>query len=264
MQSDRSSRRECPVSVIMPAYNAERFIGDAIRSLLRERDAVDLDIIVIDDGSTDGTRTTVDALMADYSELRLLQNPRKGIPAARNTGLDNIPASCRFVTFLDADDLSYPGRMVRQRSRMIADPSIDALYGLLEMFKTQDQSSLAPAADHPTKIIRGPYLQSSMYRSAVLKKVGRFDESFRQGDDTDFVLRVIENGCNVVLDDGIAAYYRRHDANVTLDINQVKREFMLASVKFATRRRQRGEVATPPILFELFRSRDVIEEDFGK
>src|SRR5262245_53681732 len=101
MQSNRSSRRECSVSVIMPAYNAERFIGDAIRSLLRERDAIDLDIMVIDDGSTDGTRAIVQSLMADYSELRLLQNPRKGIASARNTGVENIPISCQLVTFLD-------------------------------------------------------------------------------------------------------------------------------------------------------------------
>ena len=221
MQSDRFSRRECcPVSVIMPAYNAERFIGDAIRSLLRERDAIDLDIIVIDDGSTDGTRATVDALMADYSELRLLQNPRKGIPAARNTGLDNIPASCRFVTFLDADDLSYPGRIVRQRSRMIADPSIDGLC-------TACWRCSRRRTNHPWRLLQiilqrsyaAPISSPSMYRRAVLKKVGRFDESFRQGE-TRLLLRVIDNGCNVVLDDGIAAYYRRHDANVTLDINQ--------------------------------------------
>ena len=243
-----------PVSVIMPALNAGRFIEAAIRSLLREREAVDLSIIVIDDGSSDETRAIVAAIAGDFPEVRLLQNPRKGIAAARNTGLDHIPAGCQFVTFLDADDISYPGRIERQRSLLVDDPTIDALYGAMRMFNVLDSSTLAPAAGSPTKIIRGPYLQSSMYRSAVIDKIGRFDESYRQGDDTDFILRVIDHPFKVVLDDGVAAYYRRHDTNVTLNVEEVQREFRMASLKFAVRRRKSGKGAIPSILSKLFLS----------
>jgi glycosyltransferase involved in cell wall biosynthesis len=253
-----------PVSVIMPALNAGRFIDAAIRSLLRERQAVDLDIIVIDDGSTDETRTIVAAIAADFTEVRLLQNPRKGIAAARNTGLDNIRTGCQFVTFLDADDISYPGRIKRQRSLLVKDPTIDVLYGVIQMFNALDSATLAPAPGSAIKIIRGPYLQSAMYRPAVIAKVGRFDESFRQGDDTDFILRVIDLQFKILLDDGIAAYYRRHDANVTLNVEEVQREFMMASLKFAVRRRKSGKGTIPPIFSELFLSRDQIEKDFGE
>jgi glycosyltransferase involved in cell wall biosynthesis len=253
---------ETPISVIMPALNAERFIEVALQSLLREREAVPLDIIVIDDGSTDRTRAIVETLARDYPEIRLLQNPRKGIPAARNTGLDHVRPDSPFITFLDADDLSYPGRIARQRALLNDDPSIDALYGRMQMFHVLDEETQAPAEGHPTKIIRGPYLQSSMYRPAVFDAVGRFDESFRQGDDTDFVLRVIEHDYKILLDDGIATYYRRHDTNVTHDVAQVQREFMLASVKFAMRRRKSGKGPIPPIFSELFLSRDQIEKDF--
>jgi len=248
----------------MPALDAGRFIDAAIRSLLREREAVELDILVIDDGSSDDTRAKVGALAREFPEVRLLRNRRKGIAAARNTGLDQLPAGCRFVTFLDADDLSYPGRIERQRSLLVDDPTIDALYGVMRMFKVLDGSTLAPAAGSPTKIIRGPYLQSSMYRRAVFDEVGRFDESFRQGDDTDFILRVIDHPFNVVLDDGVAAYYRRHEANVTLNVAEVKREFMLAHLKSAARRRKSGKGTIPPIYYALFLSRDQIEKDFGQ
>lgn len=182
-----------PVSVIMPALNADRFIEAALRSLLRERDAVELDVIVIDDGSTDKTGAIVESISRSFPEVRLLQNPRKGIAAARNTGLDHIRTDCEFITFLDADDISYPRRIERQQSLLTSDPTIDALYGVMEMFTVLDESTLAPALGSPTKIIRGPYLQSAMYRPAVIDKVGRFDESFRQGCDSDFVLRVIEH-----------------------------------------------------------------------
>jgi glycosyltransferase involved in cell wall biosynthesis len=245
----------------MPALNAARFIEAAIRSLLVERESVDLDIVVVDDGSTDGTREIVTAIARDFSEVRLLQNPRKGIAAARNTGIENMREDCRFVAFLDADDLSYPGRIQRQRFRLLADPAIDALYGMVEMFTEANGAGDAPAKGSKTKIIRGPYLQSAMYRPSVIERVGRFDESFNQGCDTDFVLRVVEKQFNLVLDDGIAAYYRRHDANVTLNVDEMQREFMLASLKWAVRNRIKGKPTLPAIFSELFLRRDEIEKD---
>jgi glycosyltransferase involved in cell wall biosynthesis len=253
-----------PVSVIMPAFNADRFIEAALRSLLREREAVNLDIVVVDDGSTDATSDIVKKIARDFVEVRLLQNPRKGIAAARNTGIENVRDDCRFIAFLDADDLSYPGRIERQRSLLLDDPSIDALYGLMEMFTVANGSGDAPEPGSETKIIRGPYLQSAMYRPEVIRSVGPFDESFRQGCDTDFVLRVVEKEFNLVLDDGLAAYYRRHDSNVTLNVEEMQREFMLASLKWAVRNRMSGKPALPPVFADLFLRRDEIEKGQGR
>jgi glycosyltransferase involved in cell wall biosynthesis len=250
------------VSVIMPALNADRFITAAIDSLLRERDTINLDIIVIDDGSTDRTREIVEKYAAQFAQVRMLRNPRKGIAAARNTGLENLHPDCAFIAFLDADDVSYPGRLARQRSILVGDPEIDVLYGRVQMFSIFDTAALAPKAGSRTKIIRGPYLQSAMYRPHVFKQVGRFDESFRQGDDTDFILRVVESGSKLILDDGIAAYYRRHDANVTLNTKQMQREFMLASLKWAARNRLKGRGELPHLFSQLFLRRDEIEKDF--
>ena len=252
-----------PVSVVMPAFNAERFIEPAIRSLLQEREKVELDIVIVDDGSTDRTREIVQSLAKDFREIRLLRNPRKGIAAARNTGLDHVRPDCAFVTFLDADDLSYPGRIARQRARLILDPAVDALYGTMVMFSVASESGMAPAEGSPTKIIRGPYLQSSMYRPSVIRAVGKFDENYRQGCDTEYMLRVIETQFNLVIEDELTAYYRRHDANVTLNTKEVQREFAMATMRFAMRRRQRGQVPIPPLLSDLFISRDQIEKDFS-
>jgi glycosyltransferase involved in cell wall biosynthesis len=251
-----------PVSVIIPALNAARFIDAALMSLVAEREAVDLDIIVIDDGSTDETRALVERRAAEFSEIRLLANPRKGIAAARNTGLDNLPGDVRYVAFLDADDVSYPGRLARQQARMDNEPDTAVIYGRVEMFSAFDEAALAPAKGSRTKIIRGPYLQSAMYRPHVFDIVGRFDESFKQGCDTDYVLRVVEKGVNLVLDDGIAAFYRRHDANVTLDTAQMQREFMLASLKWAARNKLTKGGELPAVFSELFLRRDDIEKDF--
>lgn len=234
----------------------------ALRSLLRERDSVDLDIIVVDDGSTDLTRDIVDSVARENREVRLLQNPRKGIAAARNTGLANIRDDCRFVAFLDADDISCPGRIQHQRALMLRDMNIDVVYGLVEMFSFPDETGFAPDRKRPTKIIRGPYLQSAMYRPSVIDRVGQFDEKFRQGCDTDYILRVVEQGLNLTLDDSVAAYYRRHDSNVTLNVEEMQREFMLASLKWAARNRLSGRREIPKVFSDLFLRRDQIEKGF--
>ena len=252
-----------PIDVIMPAFNAARFIRAAIESLLRERDAVDMAILVVDDGSTDGTREIVKALATQFPQVRLLRNLKKGIASARNAGLENRREEARFIAFLDADDMSCPGRLARQRSLFMQDETLDALYGRVQVFSVFDEVTLAPRVGSKTKIVRGPHLQSAMYRPRVIDKVGPFDESFPQGEDVDYVLRVIESGARLVLDDGIAAYYRRHDANVTLNTQEMQREFRRATLKWAVRNRMKKLGGLPPVFAEMFIPHDEIEEEFA-
>jgi glycosyltransferase involved in cell wall biosynthesis len=246
----------------MPALNAARFIEAALRSLVKERDTVPLDIIVIDDGSTDDTRDIVTRLGREFSEIRLIPNARKGIAAGRNTGLTHAHPESSFISFLDADDLSVPGRIARQRN-LLAGEDIDVVYGLVEMFAELDEATQAPAAGTPTRIIRGPYLQSSMYRAEAIRALGPFDESFRQGDDTEFVLRAIDHPLRLHLEHAVAAYYRRHDSNVTLNTDEVHREFRLVTMKWAVCRRLAGKGPPPAIFSELFFCHDP-EQDFGR
>ena len=241
----------------MAAFNAERFIDAALRSLLVERDP--LDIAVIDDGSADATRDVVARLAAEAPAIRLLRNPGKGIAAARNTGLRNLPADCTLVTFHDADDLCFPGRIARQSARLEADAELDGLYGLVQTFSVQDDAALAPAPGTPVKLVRGPYLQSAMFRRRVVDKAGLFDETYRQGCDSEYFLRLIEAGFRIELEEEIAAYYRRHDANITLNTAEMKREFMRASLSWVARNRLR-KGSLPAIYSQMFLQRAGLEE----
>jgi len=164
---------------------------------------------------------------------------------------------------MDADDLSAPGRLARQRALLADDPSIDVLYGLVEMFTELDPRLLRPMEGSRTKVIRGPYLQSSMYRPQVFTKVGPFDEIYRQGCDTDYLLRVLESGAKLVLEEAVAAYYRRHDANVTLNTEEVHREFVLATLRWAARNRLRSGGDLPQLYKQIFLRRDQVEGGFG-
>src|SRR5262249_38831469 len=101
------------IAVLMPAFNAEATIASALKSILRQRDAGDLDIIVVEDGSTGATADVVTALAATAPEIRLIRIAHGGISKARNAALNAIAADTDLVGFLDADDLSPEGRLAR-------------------------------------------------------------------------------------------------------------------------------------------------------
>ncbi|MBR5453815.1 MAG: glycosyltransferase [Clostridia bacterium] len=104
------------VSVIMPAYNAEQFIEDAVRSVL-DQTITDLELIVIDDCSRDGTRAVLERLAAEDSRIVFIKNPENmGVAKTRNRGLDICRG--RYVAFIDSDDVWHSRKLECQISLM--------------------------------------------------------------------------------------------------------------------------------------------------
>ena len=116
------------ISVIIPTYNRENYIGDAIDSVLQQT-CRDVEIIVVDDGSTDGTRDRV----AEYGDqVRYVFTPNRGIGHARNLGMAH--ARGEFLAFLDSDDLFYP-YMLEVESRLLdLHPEVGMVYGEMSAF----------------------------------------------------------------------------------------------------------------------------------
>ncbi len=98
-------------SVIIPAYNAERFLRQAVESALAQTHSP-LEVVIVDDGSTDGTRRLADEIAAADARVRVFSQPNAGVGAARNRGL--AEARGEFVAPLDADDFWYPKKLERQ------------------------------------------------------------------------------------------------------------------------------------------------------
>jgi glycosyltransferase involved in cell wall biosynthesis len=115
------------VSVVIPAYNAARFIGQAIESVFQQREAaanLDLDVIVVDNASTDAT---CDCVQRDFgSKVRLLREPKPGAACARNTGI--AVATAPLIAFLDADDLWLPGKLAEQCAALNARPDVSLVF----------------------------------------------------------------------------------------------------------------------------------------
>jgi glycosyltransferase involved in cell wall biosynthesis len=110
------------VSVVIPAFNAAPFIRRTIDSALGQA-ASDLEVIVVDDGSTDGTADLVSAI---GSAVRLAGGPRRGVSAARNEGVRL--ARGRYIAFMDHDDLWEPGKVRRQMDLLDADPRVALVF----------------------------------------------------------------------------------------------------------------------------------------
>ncbi len=115
------------VSVIIPARNAARFIRQAIESVLLQREAaagLDLDVIVVDNASSDATSECV---QRDFgSSVRLVHEPKPGAARARNTGI--AAATSPLIAFLDADDLWLPGKLADQRAALTAHPDVSLVF----------------------------------------------------------------------------------------------------------------------------------------
>ncbi len=238
------------VAVMMAAYNAAPYVGDALASLLRQRDAARLDIIVVNDGSTDATGGIVRALARQAPEIRLLETPNQGVTRARNTALGALAPDTDLVTFLDADDLSPAGRLARDLPRFRDDPGLEVLYGTSRLFEQTGEDPFAPDPRGRTMDIRGVQLAAGLYDYRLIRQVGRFDTSFAQAEDMDFMLRMFELAPRHAVTEEVCLYYRRHATNMTRQAATLRRDFSRALLQSVRRRRANGGAPPPPGLFD--------------
>jgi glycosyltransferase involved in cell wall biosynthesis len=239
------------LSVIMPVYNRERYVIAALRSLVRQRDAADLDIIVIDDGSTDGSAEAVRSIMAESPCIRLFRQENLGVAKARNAGLRQLAPDTGYVSFLDSDDISLAGRFKADLARFEADPGLELSYSLMTLADRLNDDTLEPEVGSRIKTVRGISMSAAVFARKLLDRVGQFDEEFDQGEDTDYLLRVFESGPNHCLPDTVAIYYRRHAANLTREHEGRLRNHLRALHKSMRRRKADASLCAVEGIFEL-------------
>jgi glycosyltransferase involved in cell wall biosynthesis len=214
------------VSVIIPAYNDAAFIGQALRSVLAQSYRP-LDIVVVDDGSTD---STVAIVRETCSEARVLQQANAGAAVARNRGL--AEARGDYVAFLDADDIWHPRKTELELAHLRSCPTCIATYcrkielrgdAAAPAWTEAPSAELARVSEDPLEsgwlyleLLRNAAIQTStiMVARGVLDRVGRFDESLRKGQDLEFWLRLSRLGKIHMLDGELSAY-RVHGASIS-------------------------------------------------
>lgn len=218
------------VSVLIPVYNCEAFLGSALDSVLAQT-YTDYEIVVVDDGSTDGTA----AVAAGYAQVRLIRNGHHGISASRNLAIDN--ARGEFIAFLDGDDLWTPDKLEKQIAYMDSHPESQIVFTDAKNFFDGDPDTMSDRQRELLNANLDLYLASSLIRTDLFRKYGNFREDLHHGEDTEWVMRI--GACGIKLREYLHEdlYLRRiHDNNISLSHGSVHQSEALSLMAAAIRR----------------------------
>jgi glycosyltransferase involved in cell wall biosynthesis len=197
------------VSVVIPAYNAARYLGEAIESVARQsHDRVE--IIVVDDASTDDTA----AVVARFgTAVRYLLQPHLGDGAARNRGVGESTGS--HLAFLDADDLWEPDKLTSQLDALRADPTLDIVFGHVIQFWSPELS-VPPGTEAPDvgEPMRGEHPGTMLLRRAVFDEIGPFREDHVTGTFVDWYARALDGDRNMLMLEAVVMRRRLHETNM--------------------------------------------------
>jgi glycosyltransferase involved in cell wall biosynthesis len=226
------------VSVIIPVYNGEYFLGEAVKSVLAQKHRP-LEIIVVDDGSTDGT-ARVAACLGDH--VRYIHQSNRGPASARNTGLQNARGS--FVAFLDADDLWSEDKLTLQLGLLDRDPDAGFALGytqirVVRLTEAGEAVYVDSGAAWPALSMGG-----TLIRRETFDRVGMFDEEQAFAEDVEWLLRARDRGVPVTRHDDVIQIYRKHGGNMTGRVEEGHGYFVRA-VKRSLERRGHGAAPIP-------------------
>jgi len=226
------------VSVIVPVYNGDRFLRDAIDSIRHQRHRP-LEIIIVDDGSTDETRAVATSL---GGAVRYVHQANAGTPAARNAGLRLAQGA--LIGFLDADDLWTADKLAIQVTRLIEEPGVEIVLGYTAVAVLTDGDGGRAPALPPSPMLT---LGAALMRRASFLRTGFFDEALRYCDDVDWFLRAKEMGLSLRIHDDVVQVYRRHEGNLTNQRDLDRRSFLAVLKRSLDRRRRASAGCVQPL-----------------
>jgi glycosyltransferase involved in cell wall biosynthesis len=214
------------VTVIMPAYNVEAYIGESIESVLAQT-YTDQELLIVDDGSTDGTRAIVERFVADHPcRIRVVSQANRGLAGARNTALRLACGS--VLALLDSDDSWAPAFLAEQMRILDSEPDVDIVTG--NAFVRGGDTDGRTARPFPDPRPAPELLQilgdetavfiMTVFRRTVVDAIGGFDEEFRTNEDYDFWIRAAGAGFRFRRNPRPLGWYRRH-AN-SLSANELR------------------------------------------
>lgn len=232
------------VSVIIPVYNGETFLKDAIQSI-RQQEYEPLEIIIVDDGSTDKTRQ----IAAGFeNEVRYHYQPNSGLPATRNRGVEMARGDA--IAFLDVDDLWSKDKIRRQVGILRISASAEIVVGYTQIMMLSGSVDGNLVFKEWGEPVLAMSMNCALFRKSVFDKIGLFDEGQRYCDDWDWFMRARESGIKIVVHKEVVHLYRRHEQNMTNQQSLGNHYFIRMLKKSLDRRRQEnfGHVESMPKL----------------
>lgn len=219
------------VSVIIPAFNVESFIEKAIKSALQQPEV--LEVIVVNDGSTDTTEGILNKLQQQYSKVKIYHHENKinkGRSFTRNLGIQN--ATGNYIAFLDADDFYLPNRFINDKKILENNTNIDGVYNavgfhfyraILDSEKPYFKLNTISKKLQPTElfdaVISSNYgylhLNGITVKASVFNTIGFFNESLKVAEDSDIIYKMAL-GCTIEPSEINEAVAKRgiHETNI--------------------------------------------------
>lgn len=224
------------VSVIVPVFNVGRFLTDSLESIMAQ-DFRPLEVLVVDDGSTDDSGQVATGVARQHPEIRVqLRRNNMGPASARNLALDI--ANGEFITFLDADDIMADGRISFQVEYLQAHTDVDVLIGGQEVV-VEPGAPLPGWLQQPTDEQPRHYPMSMMFQRSLIDLVGGFDPSMVPGEDADWLYRASAANARFAMVDRVMVYRRIHGQNLTYQAGDLK-QAILRSLRDRVNERNQG------------------------
>ncbi|MDG9756908.1 glycosyltransferase family 2 protein [Pseudomonas sediminis] len=214
------------VSVIVPCYNYASYVGDALRSIL-EQDYQSIELIVIDDGSTDDSARCIEDALRDWRSypgvrrVEFIRQSNQGVSAALNKGLEL--AQGEFVATFDADDVMVPGRIALQAHYLMDHPEVGCLGGRAQ--RIDQHGAILPKKNKAREVRSYDFSQALaqalvvggnlvMYRRDAMLAAGMYDPSLRV-QDFQMTLKIAHAGYRIDVIPDTVTLYRKHEGGLS-------------------------------------------------
>ena len=231
------------VSVMIGVYNGAAYLGEAIDSVLSQSHEP-LELIVVDDGSDDGSGAIAESYGA---QVRCIRQGRGGMAASRNRAVQE--ASGDFFAFLDADDRFPPDKIERQLAVFEQHPELDVVYGHVTEFLSPDLDAKARALLRaPSHDLPWPTPNLMLVRREAFSQVGLFSTDLKVGIGVDWYARANEIGLRSAVPPILALERRLHAQNNGIRQRQFKPQYLHVLKAALDRRRLADDDATPPVV----------------
>ena len=204
------------VSIVIPCYNVDQFVEEGVESALNQTYS-NIEIICVDDGSTDNTLQILRQLESENPEVSVLTGPNSGASAARNRGLQQ--ADGKWIQFLDADDLVDPYKIEHQVGLVRSKKSQVDLVAAGYVKRTDDNTKKIEVEDENPWISliksRLGITSSNLWRRTSVQLAGGWDESQSSSQETELMYRMLRQNATVVYDGELLTLVRRREGSIS-------------------------------------------------
>jgi glycosyltransferase involved in cell wall biosynthesis len=228
------------VSVIVPAYNVEAYLREALESSLAQT-VPPIEVIVVNDGSTDSTGSVADAVAREHAAVRVIHQENGGPAVARNTAI--AVAAGEYFTFLDADDTMAPDRVEHQVGYLLAHPDTDVVIGSVERCAESGVEFDTEFLKHEMiaqEYAEGINLMAMTARASAFASLGTFDPSYRLSEDYQWLVRAHRRAATIALVPRVVGRRRLHETNVSNAVDDVRHQ-MFRVLREHINEQRRGE-----------------------